>query len=215
MAVWRDGIDGGERDVSGLLAHCLYALAWLVFGTVHSLLARPWAKRTLGPWLGPWYRLAYNGFAVVHAGVVVGLGLALLDTNADTVPAIALYAMHAVQALGAVGLVVGLAGYDLGRFGGLRQVRSHYAGRAEPEDEPLRLDGLHRYVRHPLYTGAYLLLWGGASSEFGLATALWASLYLWIGTLFEERALLRLYGKAYADYCARVPAVIPWRGRAI
>lgn len=197
------------------LAHGLYALAWLSFGAGHSVLASPWGKRALGPWFGPWYRLVYNGLALFHVGAVVGLGLALLETAPYVIPKSLLYALYVVQVLGAGVLLVGLSGYDLGRFGGLRQIRNHYTGREEPEDEPLRVGGLHRYVRHPLYSGGLLLLWGGPPSEFGLTTALWASLYLWIGTVFEERALLRLYGEAYADYRSRVPAIVPWRGRVI
>lgn len=198
-----------------LFPHALYALAWASFGVGHSLLARDFVKARLGLWLGPWYRLAYNGFAVVHIGAVVAVGWLLLDTGTYDVPAGLLWALYALQALGAGILLVGLRGYDLGRFGGLAQIRNHYAGRDEPEDEPLRVDGLHRYVRHPLYAGALLLLWGGAPSEFALATAFWASLYLWIGTLFEERALLRRYGRAYEEYRSQVPAVLPWRGRAL
>ena len=47
----------------------------------------------------------------------------------------------------------------------------------------------------------------------GLATAVWGSAYLVIGTAFEERKLRRLYGQAYEDYRARVPAFVPWKGR--
>ena len=61
----------------------------------------------------------------------------------------------------------------------------------------------------------YLVLIGRISSELDIATAFWACLYLAIGTYFEERKLLRLYGKAYEDYRRDVPAIIPWRGRAI
>ena len=202
--------------MDAITAHGLYALAWASFGAGHSLLARDGVKARLGVWLGPWYRLAYNGFAVVHIGAVVAVGWLLLDTGTYAVPEALLWALYALQALGAGILLVGLRGYDLGRFGGLAQIRNHYSGRRdEPEDEPLRVDGLHRYVRHPLYAGALLLLWGGAPSEFALATAVWASLYLWIGTVFEERALLRRYGRAYQEYRSQVPAVVPWRGRAL
>jgi len=60
---------------------------------------------------------------------------------------------------------------------------------------------LHRFVRHPLYSAAFLILWG--------------SVYLVVGSHFEERFLERLYGDAYADYRRRVPAFVPWKGRAI
>ena len=111
--------------------------------------------------------------------------------------------------VGAVLLVVAFRGYDLPRFIGLRQIRETDA----QEDEPLRLNGLHRYVRHPAYLASFMLLWGRVGTEAQLATAIWGSLYLIIGMQFEERRLVRLYGDAYRDYQARVPQVLPWKGR--
>ena len=73
---------------------------------------------------------------------------------------------------------------------------------------------LHRFIRHPLYSGLFLVLWGHAQTEFALATALWGSVYLVIGAGFEERRLIDRYGDAYRTYRARVPAFVPWRGRA-
>ncbi len=197
-------------------AHLWYGAAWLAFGALHSLLAALPVKRRLAPWFGAWYRLAYNLFAAVSFAGVWLLGRALLGGQpAFGWTAGGEWALLAVQGLGVAILAGGLRGYDLGRFGGLRQIRNHHAGRSEPEDETLRLDGLHRYVRHPLYLGALLFLWGGATDPLGLATAAWATLYLGIGTVFEERKLLQIYGSAYAEYRVRVPALVPWRGRAL
>lgn len=52
-----------------------------------------------------------------------------------------------------------------------------------------------------------------AQTEFALATAVWGSVYLLIGALYEERRLADRYGDAYVEYRRRVPAFIPWRGR--
>lgn len=101
--------------------------------------------------------------------------------------------------------------YDLGRLGGLSQLRHPEA----PADEELRRDGPHAWVRHPLYSGAFLILWGAALSPLGLATALWGSLYLLIGTACEEKRLLARYGDEYAAYRAGVPAFVPWRGKVL
>jgi len=78
----------------------------------------------------------------------------------------------------------------------------------------LRVDGLHRYVRHPLYSAVFLVLWGAVWSPLGLMTAFFGSIYLVIGAWLEERRLIARYGDDYAAYRARVPAFIPWRGRA-
>lgn len=196
------------------LAHALYALAWLSFAAGHSVLAGRRAKARLG--LGAWTRLAYNLVALLHVMLVLAAGRLLLgDAGGWERP----YGLATAQGVAAAaGLAVflwGLSGYDLGRFAGTAQVRAHLAGRALAEDEPLRIGGAGRYVRHPLYAGGLLMLWGGVADAYTLATAVWASLYLVAGMGLEERRLLALYGDAYRDYRSRVPALVPWRGRAI
>src|SRR3546814_17607227 len=41
------------------------------------------------------------------------------------------------------------------------------------DDEPLALDGLHRWLRHTLYSTLLLMLWGTARSPLGLDPATW------------------------------------------
>lgn len=159
---------------------------------------------------GRYYRLTYNGFAVLHLGAILWLGRIWLGGASPlglspTIGAIG----DAVTVLGVVVIGIALMGYDRGRFLGTTQIK---APETAP-DENLKLGGLHRYVRHPLYSGLFLVLWGHAQTEFALATAFWGSFYLIIGAGFEERRLIARYGTAYADYRARVPAFVPWRGR--
>lgn len=202
--------------MSGWEGHLGYALAWAGFGLTHSLLARESVKALLRPRLGPYYRLAYNLLATVQIAGVWLVGWSLLDTRSGFGwPDGPLYGMGALHLLGWVAIILALRGYDLGRLSGLHQIRTHRAGIPDPEDEPLRLDGLHAYVRHPAYAAAFLILWGRATDEFGLASAVWGSAYLLIGARFEERWLARHYGPAYERYRQRVPAFLPWKGRAI
>lgn len=202
--------------MSGWEAHLGYALAWAGFGLTHSLLAREPVKAALRPALGAYYRFTYNLLAAVQVAMVWGIGWALLGGgSAIGLPVNAVYALWIVHLIGWLALILALLGYDLGRLSGLQQIRAYRAALDEPEDEPLRLDGLHAYVRHPAYAAAFLILWGRAVDAFGLATALWGSLYLVIGAHFEERWLIRHYGPVYEDYRRRVPAFLPWKGRAI
>lgn len=206
---------GALADLSPFQAHALYALAWLGFGAGHSILAAGPVKRALAPLFGPHYRLAYNLFAAVHFAAVWAFGvLVLRDMPTVGVTEAVARGLVALRVLGVVVLLVALREYDLGRFSGLAQMRAARGGQAIADDEPLRTGGLHRFVRHPVYLGAYLILWGGATTAFGLATAVWGTLYLIVGTRFEERKLIDLHGEAYREYRARVPEAIPWRGRA-
>ena len=195
-----------------LSEHLIYAVLWLLFGAAHSVLASETAKRLTRALFGRLERLAYNLIAVVHFVVTVAAGRYLLggaSAEPFDLPPLVQASMGAALVAGAGLILLALRHYDLRRFAGIARV-----GEGEGP-ETLHTEGLHRFVRHPLYSGAFLLLIGGATDPFGLATCLWASLYLVIGTWFEERRLIGLYGDVYRRYRAAVPAFIPWRGRAI
>ena len=196
-----------------LIAHSLYALAWLSFGLVHSVLATRQVKGLLQPFLGRGYRLLYNLFALIYIALVIYGSRYLLGDGLGPFHFAEPFrlALLAMMFAGAVIFVVALLQYDLGLFSGLSQL---FKTDSDTQVEPLQMRGLNRFVRHPLYSGAHLYLWGAVRSEFDLMTAIWASCYLVIGAHFEERKLIADYGTAYRDYKARVPSLIPWRGRA-
>lgn len=197
-----------------LALHLLYAALWLSFGLGHSALADARVKARLKPFFRAGYRLAYNLFAVFHVLLVVGAGWWLLGNGAAFGREGWMRALQGGASLLGVGVFfVALFGYDLGRFAGTAQLRASAQGKFLDDEEPLRLSGFHRYMRHPIYAGAFLLLWGRIENEFSLATAVWASLYLWIGSRYEERRLLERFGEAYARYRAAVPAFLPWKGK--
>jgi protein-S-isoprenylcysteine O-methyltransferase Ste14 len=193
----------------------VYALLWISFGLVHSLLARASAKRLLEPLFGYAYRISYNLFSALHIGLVIIGGEIVLGSNSVVfeIGNELVFVATAVQWSGVIVIIFSLTQYDLGRFSGITQV---FCGSDLSADtEPLHTTGMHGYVRHPLYLGAYLYLLGGATSEFGMQTALWGCLYLLVGTWFEERGLIAQYGRAYEEYKQNVPAIIPFKGRAI
>jgi protein-S-isoprenylcysteine O-methyltransferase Ste14 len=199
-----------------LLDHLIYFALWLSFGLGHSLLAWPVVRRRVAAWVGPAERLTYNAVATLHVALVLGVGMWLADAaEAPLGPAWLQGLQWALAAVGVAVLYAGLRAYELDRFLGTWHLRRRAGPDSETVGEALVTRGLHRYVRHPLYSGGLALLWGMAQSEFGLATAVWGTLYLVVGTWFEERKLIRSFGQAYRDYRRRVPAFLPWKGRAI
>ncbi|NQV98132.1 MAG: isoprenylcysteine carboxylmethyltransferase family protein [Rhodospirillales bacterium] len=196
--------------------HVIYGLAWLSFGAGHSFLASQKAKSLLEPKLGAYYRITYNGFASLHIFAVWVLGRWLFDgVDAFAVSETVGFWMSGASLLGVLILICALMEYDLGLLAGTAQIRNFKKGVPEPAQEPLHTGGLHRYVRHPIYLGAYLILLGSAQDDRAIATAIWGSAYLFIGTGFEERHLITLYGDAYRSYRAKVPSILPWRGKAL
>ena len=200
-------------------ANILYALAWLSFGFGHSWLARAPVKARLELQVSAYYRLLYNLSAAAHFLGIWLLGKAVFGAS----PTFLLFEnvqmqLSGIAYFGLFIIIMAVQQYDRGRFAGTTQIYNHWKGIKEPEDEPFRATGFNAYVRHPIYTGAYLFLWGNAQNELGLATAIWGSTYLMIVAMYEERHLLRLYGedyREYREYRQMVPAVIPWRGKAV
>jgi protein-S-isoprenylcysteine O-methyltransferase Ste14 len=76
----------------------------------------------------------------------------------------------------------------------------------------LELQGLHEYVRHPLYSGTLLFIWS-LFLVFPLLSNLIAFLiitvYVFIGIRLEERKLELEFGENYKKYARITPMLIP------
>lgn len=72
--------------------------------------------------------------------------------------------------------------------------------------------GPYAYVRHPIYTG-FLLLFLGAAMTVGNSGAAIGFLILLIGCYIrirlEEKFMIQIFGKKYAEYKKHVKALIP------
>lgn len=194
--------------------YLLYGVAWLSFGLVHSLLARDGAKLVLKPEFGAFYRLSYNVLAVLHLGAIYVFGTIVFQDMPEYLrPSWLWWCQGVLHGMGWIMMFWALKGYDLGRLAGTRQIREYFYGILAHDEEPLHFNGFHRWMRHPLYSAGFMILWGRITSEFDLVTAILGSLYLLIGTYYEERHLIRFYGQDYVSYQSQVPAYIPYKGR--
>jgi len=192
---------------------------WLFFiialwGVIHSLLAslrfKNFLRRRLGDGFMKFYRLLYNIFAVISITPVLYLMVSLPDKILYQVPIPWKYLMLAGQGISVLLLFLAVLQTDVLSFAGLRQlVEEDKAGN-------LVTTGLYRFVRHPLYTFSFLILWFSPAmivNSLIVYTAL--TLYVLIGIIFEERKLLREFGRKYADYKSTTPMLLPglkWSG---
>lgn len=94
--------------------------------------------------------------------------------------------------------------------------RSFHAGQfrviAAPAGGPLLTQGPYRYIRHPMYAGALLLLWSTVLGHWSLtnaALAVTATAATGVRIHDEERALSEHF-PGYADYCRRTKRLVPY-----
>jgi protein-S-isoprenylcysteine O-methyltransferase Ste14 len=186
-------------------------LGFLVAYTLlHSLLAsqpcKAWARRRWGTASDRWYRLAYNGVAVVTLLPLLPLLAWLPDHTLYVAPAPWRWLLLAGQGVAVLGVLAALRQTDMAHFLGVRQLRNP----TPAAESPLTVRGFYASVRHPTYTFGLLALWLSPLMTANLLTVyLFWSLYMYLGSFHEERRLLQEFGEAYRTYQQQVPRLIP------
>lgn len=181
-----------------------------LYGLVHTLLAsltfKAWIQRLLGEWYKRTYRLAYNLFAIISLLPVLALPALLPDQRLYLIPFPFALVTLALQGLAVVALLLGLLQTGVWSFLGIRQL----GGDNPSGPSKLVVNGLYRWVRHPLYSAGLVFIWFTPLMTSNLlAFNLAATLYLIIGAMFEERKLLREFGQEYARYRSVTPMLVP------
>jgi protein-S-isoprenylcysteine O-methyltransferase Ste14 len=76
--------------------------------------------------------------------------------------------------------------------------------------KPFQNHWLYDLVRHPIQLGLIMAFWATPHMTVGhMLFSAGLTLYIVIGTRFEEKDLIGTFGEDYAAYRARVPGLIP------
>ncbi|NCI48715.1 hypothetical protein GWC95_02180 [Sediminibacterium roseum] len=181
-------------------------LMWIIFAVVHSGLASGPVARNVGTRLGKYYRPLYS------LAVLIVL-LILIHYHYVATGTIFWHPHWVVKIIAAVLVLAAFAAIVVS----LWKHALNYSGLAtllgmETSDDFER-DGLHTYVRHPMYTGVLFLFWGvfiGYPYRNNLVSAVCFTLYCFIAIYFLERKLMAQYGEDYKVYRLRVPMLLPF-----
>jgi protein-S-isoprenylcysteine O-methyltransferase Ste14 len=189
-------------------------LAFTAYAIVHSLLASLRAKQKVRASLGDRaersYRFFYNIFSGVTLIPVLAVPMLLPGENIYRFTGPWLVASTLLQLLGALIILVGMLQTDIWHFIGLRQL----VDTRQSDQSSMITHGLYRYIRHPLYTGGLLFIWFiPLMTTSLLAFNLAGTIYLYVGSIFEERRLIAEFGDDYRKYQQQVPRFIPWPRR--
>jgi protein-S-isoprenylcysteine O-methyltransferase Ste14 len=190
------------------LNYLYLVLAWLVFGLLHSVLAagavKRWAMQRMGGYF-KYYRLAYSIFATINLLVVLRCHFLCEGSILWNPPLIEDIIALLAAIAGLVVMAICIAKY----FPNLSGVDA-VLGTINPPI--LEQGGMHKYVRHPLYSGTLLFVWAiflGYPYLNNLISCVCITVYTVIGTYFEEKKLLGEFGESYRRFQAEVPMFIP------
>jgi len=111
------------------------------------------------------------------------------------------WALHAVQFAGIVLTLRSASRIDVWELAGVR----HAPETRADASSTLEVSGPYRWLRHPIYFGWVLIVFGAPTMTAGrLLFAGISTLYLVVAIPFEERGLQAAFGQTYSDYQRRV-----------
>ena len=196
-----------------------FLISFIFWAAVHSVTAASSTKAAFRKHFGDaayagFYRLLYNIFSLLSF-------LPILYLLWVQVPALTLWSIPLpwriltmiIQLLALLGLALSLLQTDVWSFLGLRQAIRYLRGAENPAAPPrLVTSGTYRWVRHPLYSFSLLVIWlNPVMTLSSLLFNIVATLYFWIGSIYEERRLTAEFGDKYRAYRRNVPRLLPTR----
>jgi protein-S-isoprenylcysteine O-methyltransferase Ste14 len=159
----------------------------------------------------PLYRLLFNFQALVLLVPPLWLTFSLRGPLLWQWSGIGWWLANGLALLAVGGVLWSLRTYDGSEFLGLRQWREKEA--SVEDQERFHLSDLHRFVRHPWYSLALVLVWTRDMDAAFFTSAILITLYFIVGARLEEGKLLIYHGEQYRRYRKRVPMLFPnpWR----
>lgn len=188
--------------------YIILALFWCMYCALHSILAASKMKCILEKITGKffrYYRLSYSIFFLITLAGILYYQYSFKSILLINFTALKFFSMLILLLPGLI--IMGISIFKYFRL--LSGVRSLY--REKPAAH-LKRNGIHQYVRHPLYLGTILFIWG-LFCIFPMLNNLIAvtiiTFYTLIGIQFEEKKLIKEFGNVYMEYIKKVPAIIP------
>ena len=191
-----------------LQPHLVLLIAWIAYCVIHSALATEKIKHFFAGKMKVafrYYRLCYSVFAMISLVVILYLQW--------TMTTIQLFHFTLARYfLGSLLIIPGLVIMVICIWKYFYELSGIQALEVKNPVIHLQQSGLHKFVRHPLYLGTLLSIWGGFlffPSLANLIACLVIHLYVLIGIQWEERKLIIEFGEEYRAYAKKVPALIP------
>jgi protein-S-isoprenylcysteine O-methyltransferase Ste14 len=175
-------------------------LLFSVFALHHSLLARTGLKRRVTRILPDWLERSAFTWVASALFLVVCIAWQPVDGVLYSLEGIGRVAGYTAQSTGILLVLAGGSAIDVLNLAGVRQVLDARSGHRR-QHVALKTNGAYGLVRHPVYFGWTLLVFGAPHMTGTRALfAIVSTLYLAIAIPFEERSLVDVFGEAYRRY---------------
>jgi protein-S-isoprenylcysteine O-methyltransferase Ste14 len=101
--------------------------------------------------------------------------------------------------------------YNVRQVLGIKQIKEGTLNKAISDTGELDTSGVLGITRHPWYLATILLIWARQMDASVLFVNVILTSYLIVGTVLEEKKLIREFGEKYEAYQNRVSMLIPFK----
>ena len=196
----------------------LIVLLFSLFAFSHTWLASRKLKTALVEKIGDriaFYRMFYNVSSILFFLAFIAVA---------PKPDVIIYDLQfpfdiitfALQVLSLIGLIWTFSQFDSKEFLGISQIIRYFNGtyKAETLDEKqeLKFGGAFKLSRHPVYLFSILFLgFRPQMSLFYLILFICCVVYFYVGSIYEEKKLVEVFGNEYREYQKRTTRIFPFR----
>ena len=189
-----------------------------LYGFIHSVVAsekvKVYFKKIFGKLIA-FYRLLYNVFALVGLYFIWELALHP-SLQIYKLPSPYDYLVLIPQLISLAGVIWCFKYICFKEFIGLNQIdrylKNEYSDTVLDENYTLRIEGPYKYSRHPIYFFSIIfLLFRAEMTLFYLTMFISFTAYFYIGSYYEEKKMVRLFGDDYRSYQRKVPRIFPFK----
>ncbi len=193
-------------------------IGFTLFAVSHSILASFKIKKLIAERVGNYmafYRFTYNLTSVIISFLIY---LFIPKPNAIIYDLNYPYDIIILvpQFLSLAGLLWSLKYIGLKEFLGTEQIKrwfkNQYDYKQLDEKMTLTFEGPYKYIRHPIFLfGGLFILLRPVMGLFYLTCVICIILYFYIGSFYEEKRLIEIFGERYINYKKEVPGFFPVR----
>jgi len=190
------------------------AVGWILWCTLHSALisvtVTEYAKRKLGDRFR-FYRIFYNVFSLVTFVPLVAYSVSIRGQPVFRWEGPLVIVRYLLLAVSLLLFIAGGRHYSLSEFLGIRQLRDKRLSHTLSGPDTFVASGIHKLIRHPWYLGGIIIIWAGNLSLSMILANLVITSYFIVGSILEERKLVREFGEPYREYQWKVSMLLPYK----
>jgi len=193
----------------------LYAvLGWVTWCTLHSALisitVTEYMKRRLSDRFR-FYRFFYNIVSLATLLPLVSYSVSIRGESIFRWEGPLVIVKYLLLTASSFLFVAGGRHYSMSQFLGIHQIRAGQLDRVLSRQGTFVASGIHRMIRHPWYLGGILIVWARDLSLSTILSNVVITSYFIIGSILEERKLVREFGEQYREYQRNVSMLFPYK----